>query len=155
MIKALKKKFLNSTGISKHENTILELNQYPEVEKELRVLTEDMLFKVGYAVLTDAITILRNLSNSQLILEILKISNDKIDFWFSHITTAIHNLPEKLERKDTSYLKEEIYNAINVLYSLKRSNPELAHCIPISTPRTDLIIMVGEKNDKLILESEK
>ncbi|MFB5561876.1 hypothetical protein [Bacillus cereus] len=140
MLKMLQKKFLKGISEGKNENPLLQLNQYPEVEKELRLLSEDTLFKVGYAVLSDAIILLRNLSASQPILESLKISNDELHFWLVRITTAIHNLPGALENRDTSYLKEEIYDAINVLYSLKGRNPELTHYIPISTPRTDSFI---------------
>lgn len=143
LLKILQKIFLQGRSERENENILLQLNQYPEVEMELRLFSEDTLFKVGYAVLSDAIIILKNLSGSQPILESLKISNDEFHFWLVRITDAIHNLPGALENRDTSYLKEEIYDAINVLYSLKVRNPELRHYIPISTPRTDSFIKFG------------
>lgn len=107
---------------------------FPELNTALDLLSEEDLFKLGYIVLEDAILVLRHIS-MDLDSSFNKSLRSELCFWIEVISKSIHNIPGKLHLRNLAFLKEEMYNAINVLYSVKQRNFE---GILISTNRIDL-----------------
>ncbi|MEB8715086.1 hypothetical protein GH876_25975 [Bacillus thuringiensis] len=103
----------------------------PELSKVLDIHTEEELFELGYCVLEDSILAIRSLDlNSSF----NKSIRSELCFWVQNISSVIHNIPGKLRLRDTTFLKEELYKAIKVLYSLKQRRFE---GVIISTTRIE------------------
>ncbi|MGH1111130.1 hypothetical protein [Bacillus paranthracis] len=89
----------------------------PELSKVLDIHTEEELFELGYCVLEDSILAIRSLDLDS---SLNKSIRSELCFWVQNISSVIHNIPGKLRLRDTTFLKEELYKAIKVLYSLKQ-----------------------------------
>ncbi|TKI79828.1 hypothetical protein [Bacillus mycoides] len=108
----------------------------PELSKALEILSEEEMFELGYSVLEDAILVLGHISQD-LDSGINQSFRRELCFWIQVISKEIHNIPEKLHLRDITFLREEIYNAISVLYSVKQRKFE---GIKISTNRIELCL---------------
>ncbi|MFK4316886.1 hypothetical protein ABH953_005748 [Bacillus sp. RC236] len=108
----------------------------PELSKALEMLSEEEMFELGYSVLEDAILVLGHISQD-LDSGINQSFRRELCFWIQVISKEIHNIPEKLHLRDITFLREEIYNAISVLYSVKQRKFE---GIKISTNRIELCL---------------
>ncbi|MEI4605870.1 hypothetical protein WAG19_29155, partial [Bacillus cereus] len=93
--------------------------------------TEEELFELGYCILEDSILAIRSIDLGSTFNKSIR---SELCFWVQDISNVIHNIPEKLRLRDTTFLKEELYKAITVLYSLKLRRFE---GILISNARTE------------------
>lgn len=93
------------------------VQDFPELSKVLDLHTEEELFELGYCVLEDSILTIRSLDLDS---SFNKSIRSELCFWVQNISNVIHNIPGKLRLRNTTFLKEELYKAINVLYSLKQ-----------------------------------
>ncbi|ARX70145.1 hypothetical protein [Bacillus thuringiensis] len=107
------------------------VQDFPELSKVLDLHTEEELFELGYFVLEDSILTIRSLDLDS---SFNKSIRSELCFWVQNISNVIHNIPGKLRLRNTTFLKEELYKAINVLYSLKQRRFE---GIIISTTRIE------------------
>ncbi|EMJ6445250.1 hypothetical protein QCQ62_005721 [Bacillus cereus] len=107
------------------------VEDFPELSKVLDLHTEEELFEFGYCVLEDSILTIRSLDLDS---SFNKSIRSELCFWVQNISNVIHNIPGKLRLRNTTFLKEELYKAINVLYSLKQRRFE---GIIISTTRIE------------------
>ncbi|PET15160.1 hypothetical protein CN513_20800 [Bacillus cereus] len=120
-----------------NNNNFYELvEDFPELSKVLDLHTEEELFELGYCVLEDSILAIRAIDLGSGFNESIfsKFTRSELCFWVKDISNVIHNIPEKLRLRDTTFLKEELYKAISVLYSLKQRRFE---GILISNTRTE------------------
>lgn len=107
------------------------VQDFPELSKVLDLHTEEELFELGYFVLEDSILTIRSLDLDS---SFNKSIRSELCFWVQNISNVIHNIPGKLRLRNTTFLKKELYKAINVLYSLKQRRFE---GIIISTTRIE------------------
>ncbi|MGH0589679.1 hypothetical protein ACQVQY_27100 [Bacillus mycoides] len=115
------------------------VEDFPELSKVLDLHTEEELFELGYCVLEDSILAIRSIDLGSSFNESIfnKSVRSELCFWVQDISNVIHNIPEKLRLRDNTFLKEELYKAISVLYSLKLrrfegiliSNTRIEECI--------------------------
>ncbi|HGA0707708.1 hypothetical protein CN432_09435 [Bacillus thuringiensis] len=110
------------------------VKDFPELRKLLDLHTEEELFELGYCVLEDSILAIRSIDLGSTFNKSIR---NELCFWVQDISNVIHNIPEKLRLRDTTFLKEELYKAITVLYSLKQRRFE---GILISNARTEQFI---------------
>lgn len=89
----------------------IELRAIPNLDKAMEELCNKELFDLGYIVLYESLIAIRSLTYRKRDCEV----------WIKLISNSTHNIPIKLKESNTSFLKEELLNAITVLYNLTNS----------------------------------
>lgn len=89
----------------------IELRAIPNLDKAMEELCNKGLFDLGYIVLYESLIAIRSLTYRK----------GDCEVWIKLISDSTHNIPIKLKESNTSFLKEELLNAITVLYNLANS----------------------------------
>ncbi|EJR08161.1 hypothetical protein II9_05639 [Bacillus cereus MSX-D12] len=89
----------------------IELRAIPNLDKAMGELCDKGLFDLGYMVLYESLIAIRSLTYRK----------GDCEVWIKLISDSTHNIPIKLKESNTSFLKEELLNAITVLYNLANS----------------------------------
>ncbi|PFZ33876.1 hypothetical protein COL77_30630 [Bacillus wiedmannii] len=89
----------------------IELRSIPNLDKAMEELCNKGLFDLGYIVLYESLIAIRSLTYRK----------GDCEVWIKLISDSTHNIPIKLKESNTSFLKEELLNAITVLYNLANS----------------------------------
>lgn len=104
-------------------------NVLPELDTTLESLNDEQLIEIGYVLIYEAMLLLRRFDPRF-------DYNNSLAFWVREISDSLHNIPVKLQKKDTKFLKEEIETAITILYNFetiekgKLSRHSCINCLP-------------------------
>lgn len=98
----------------------IKLKVIPNLDKAMGELCNKELFDLGYIVLYESLIAIRSLTYRK----------GDCEVWIKLISDSTHNIPIKLKESNTSFLKEELLNAITVLYNL--ANSKIGKHVPVN-----------------------